>query len=63
MIRSINKNIIIRRGINQVPQCVRRVALSELYISCHNVNSGTKDYQLRCALAIVTSWDGVANCN
>ena len=29
MIRSININIIIRGVINQVPQCVRRVALDE----------------------------------
>ena len=39
MLKSINKTIIIKRGINQVPQCVRRVALSKVHISCQQVDS------------------------
>jgi len=39
MLKSINKTIIIKGGINQVPQCVRRVALSKVHISCQQVDS------------------------
>ena len=30
-------------------------------ISCHNLELEMKNYQLRYALAIVSSWDGTAN--
>ena len=29
-------------------------------MSCHNVDTGMKNYQLRCALAIITSLDDAA---
>jgi hypothetical protein len=54
MIRSINKNIIIRGGINQVPQCVRRVTLSEVHIACHNVDFAQPSYELRCPVDTLT---------
>jgi len=37
------------------------VIFSVSIYTCHHVYSGMKNYQLRCALAIVTSLEGAAS--
>ena len=44
----------------KVPQCGGCGGGRGLHIACHNVESKMKNYQLRCALAKVTSLDGTA---
>jgi hypothetical protein len=47
MLKSINKTIIIKGGINQVPQCVRRVALCEVKMSCQHIDFSLSWKELR----------------
>jgi len=53
MIRSININIIIRGGINQVPQCVRNADLKRVKIACQHLQFCHTKSDSTCLLDIL----------